>query len=963
MDTTRHTRPDHDDDPQGALLDAAIDAARADVPSAEEIRDAGERSWARIGAALEAEPAPLTDADYAALVPDYLAGRLPAGKTMLMADRIAADPALRRAVEAARVSSTDSVASSARTPGRAPIRLPRIPARAFAAAAAVVIAAGGWLFGRDYLQPDRVLAHVETVDGALYRIDDGTALQDGAAIRPRERLLASREGGAVITLSDGSAIELAPRSEISLASRWNGQAIRLNRGNIIVQAAPQRDGRLFVTTDECTVSVTGTIFSVRHGTKGSRVAVLEGEVRVDQAGERTVLRPGQQVSTNPSLSPNSMQDEIAWSRDQERWLRILQELRAVGEEIDATVELPAPRTASALLDAVPADTAVFVSVPNLSESLGQSYTIFRQRVAESAELSEWWAENFEASGQAERLDWLVERLGAAGDALGDELVFALAFNPDTGAGYATDSDAEPGEWAAPDSEGMAVAVAEVVDAAAFRSAVEAGLADLDAELEGEPTPIEWIDDPVAALAARSASIADDGATAGGGDADGDSPSGPTGETADDPASAAATRARLADDDALHLWLDDGLLVASPSLAALAELAGGDTGLDADFRARVEDAYDSGVDWVFALDIGRIEPLQAAVTADGDPDLLGISEAQHLVVTEVTRDGRSQLEAGLSYRERRVGAAAWLGEPAALSGLEFISPGAHAATAVILEQPEQIVESLFGFLTTVEPDAALDPELRVGQDLLSGVAAALGGQVAFALDGPLLPRPSWRAALEVYDAEALQAAIERIVETMNAKALEAHPELDPSAPPLRLESGRIGDRPSWSITLDADLDELEFRPTVHYTFADGYLVAAPSAALVDAAIRQRDSGVNLGTSADFVGALPVGSEIDFSAIAWQNLGPLAAEAERLAPATTDEEASGTGTGAGSTAGTELGAAIGSSLDLAGSLGPSLFYAWVEPDAIRFAGTAEERPFGLGMLMGLGELGHLSDQPAR
>ncbi len=910
MDQNAIDRMNAAPDEHDVLLDRAIGAASSDVPSAEEIRASGERSWTFVSEAINAELPLVTDADYSALIPAYLDGTLSAAKTMLVADRIAANSSFRKAVESARNGVPLVSARPATLP--LPLRLRRRPVWAAAAAAAVVLAAGGWLFGRDTLMPQRILAHVDTIDGALYRVgDDGQALADGAAIRPGERLLASRDGGAVIELNDGSIIELAPRSEISLATRWNGRAIRLNRGNIIVQAAPQRDGRLFVATDECVVSVTGTIFSVRHGTKGSRVAVLEGEVRVDHSGERTVLLPGQQVSTNPSLSHIAMQDEISWSRDQERWLRILEELRALGEEIDATVEMPAPRTASALLDAVPADTAAFVSMPNLSETIDQSYSLFRQRVAESASLTEWWGESFDDPEQAAQLDSLIQRLGSAGDALGDEIVVAFAFG----------ADGEPD---------MPLVLAEMRDADAFRAAVEAGVAEISDGVEGEELPIKWIENPIVELAELPV-IAVDAAVIGGGEtpeADG--------EAAADPDVVEEGLTQAVGEDVLNLWISDGLLIASPSLATLARLAGGETGIDGDFRTRIVEAYDDGVDWVFALDIERLDPLHQALAEVGAPDLVGLSEARQLIVTEVTRDGRSQMEAGLTYRERRVGAAAWLGEPAALSGLEFISPNAHAATAVIMERPEQIVESLFGLIAEAEPEAALEPELALSQELLSDVASSLGGQVAFALDGPVLPRPSWRAAIEVYDADALQIALERIVDELNTSAMEHAPEIDPSTPPLALVAGTIGDRPSWSITFDVesgvDGEGFEFRPAVHYSYADGYLIAAPSPALVDAAIRQRDSGVNLGTSADFVKALPIGSEIDFSAVAWQNVGGLVEEAARFA----EEQGE---------------SALGSSIDLAGSLGPSLFYAWVEPDALRFAGTADQSPFGFGTLFGL------------
>jgi uncharacterized protein (TIGR03435 family) len=86
-------------------------------------------------------------------------------------------------------------------------------------------------------------------------------------------------------------------------------------GGIIVNAAKQRSGHLYVQTKDMTVSVVGTVFLVSASEDGSRVAVIEGEVRVREGRTETTLRPGEQVSTNPAAATRPVKEEIAWSRD------------------------------------------------------------------------------------------------------------------------------------------------------------------------------------------------------------------------------------------------------------------------------------------------------------------------------------------------------------------------------------------------------------------------------------------------------------------------------------------------------------------------------------------------------------------------------------------------------------------------------------------------------------------------
>jgi uncharacterized protein (TIGR03435 family) len=191
-------------------------------------------------------------------------------------------------------------------------------------AVAAMVAATVWLgvSSRDR-STDAVL---ETADGSVYRISDGNAvpIHAGDRIAAQEIVRSNGGGGgAVLALADGSHVEMRSQSELSVERADDGVRIRLKQGDIIVNAAKQPAGHLHVQTKDMTVSVVGTIFLVNAERDGSRVAVIEGEVRVHEGTKETKLRPGEQVSTSRTLAPRPVKEEIAWSRQADAHLAIL----------------------------------------------------------------------------------------------------------------------------------------------------------------------------------------------------------------------------------------------------------------------------------------------------------------------------------------------------------------------------------------------------------------------------------------------------------------------------------------------------------------------------------------------------------------------------------------------------------------------------------------------------------------
>jgi hypothetical protein len=899
---SRHREPD----PEFLTppLADAVDAVRAERLDSEAVRRAADRVWRRLADEADEARRNATPADPAAAIagcagfqaqiPAYLAGTLAPERKLLLEDHSRECVPCRRALNAARrgeqPAPVPAAVESATAHAGAQAGGRRFPRRWLAAAAALLATVGiaGWLARA----PRGPAAVVESADGgALLRVASGgvvTPLAEGAELAAGETVRTARGAAAVVRLADGSAVELAGGTELAVARGRRDTTVRLDRGLVIVEAAKRGRGHLYVSTDDCRVAVTGTIFAVNHGVKGSRVSVIEGEVRVASGqGGVDVLRPGEQVTTRASLTAVPVAEEVAWSRHHDRYVDLLRELEALSRAIEERVERPGLRYQSALADLAPAEAVAYIGMPNLSGQVAEGYTVFREQLATSPVLAAWWAQQNDADGEAEpHLDLVVTFLSDFGAYLGDEV--AVAFLPE---GSALDG-------------GGPVILAEIVRPG-FAAYLDEEAAHLEAEA-GHPVLVP-VADPHAAPAAG---------------------------------------------DGLLVWPGDGLMIAAPNPALLAAAADAAAGAapalpGTPLYDRVTAAYAGGVEWLFVGDFGGlIEEAGGSATAAAERERLGFADLEHVVVEHHGLEGsglggRAQTTAVVSFGGPRRGVASWLAEPAPMGALDYVSPDASAAFAAVLKEPAAMFDDLLSGALAGDPEARehLDEARReLGFDLRDDLAAALGGEIAFAVDGPLVPEPSWLLIAEVDDPARLQASLEALVVHVAEQASQYD-----EAGEVTLEAGEpIGGVPAWRLSGGSFVE-------VHYLYNGGYLVAAPSRALLSRALDQRAAGASLASSARFRELVPADGHADFSALFYQHLGPA------LAPLIG---------AAGSFSG-EMSAEQRQALaELSAESEPTLAVAYGEPRAIRFAATSRHGAFGLGYraLLGMSSLHALAGEAA-
>jgi hypothetical protein len=272
--------------------------------------------------------------------------------------------------------------------------------------------------------------------------------------------------------------------------------------------------------------------------------------------------------------------------------------------------------------------------------------------------------------------------------------------------------------------------------------------------------------------------------------------------------------------------------------------------------RVAQAYTEGVGWLFAADLQRL-----VGNSDAKFQLTtGIGDMQQFVAEQKTGSGGASYRAILGFSQNRRGMAAWLAPPSPMGALEFISPNAYGVAGVVTKDPSLMLDDLFALLPgdsqALKDFENYQTDHRV--DIRRDLVAPLGNELLIAVDGPILPMPSWRIVIEVNDAARLQNTIEWSIANMNreAAAQQQHG--------ATLTSETAAGRTFYSLTGTNSPTE------IHYTYWAGYMIIAPNRAMLMDAIQNHDTGNSLPRSAAFRSQLPADGQDYASGFVYQNI---------------------------------------------------------------------------------------------
>jgi FecR protein/Putative zinc-finger len=795
---------------QDELLDEAIAELRNEQPDAKTLAVSAERVWQRLqdgaGEALlagAAEPIRGCD-DIRALLPAFYGEELSPARALIVEDH------LRECVSCRSYAHGRATAAGGNVNWRMePIARGfqwNLASLSFAVASILLVAVvwGGVRYYLTSLPGSR--AEVASIQGQAYRVTASgvRTLSPGDQIADGEFVRTAAGSRAILRLYDGSHVEMNQRAQLSVNANRRNATIHLDQGIIIVQAAKRHTGHLYVSAPDCNVAVTGTMFSVNSGIKGSRVAVIQGEVHVEHEGKESILHSGDIMATTPSVGVVPVQDEISWSSNRDEELALLKEIGELKNKLQS-IPMPPPRYQSNILPLLPANTVVYVGIPNLGDALAQANQIFQQQLAQSPVLQDWWNKNANANQHPTPAE-LIDEIRTLSQYLGDEVVITVT--------------ARSGSF-----DESPVLLAEIRQPG-LKDFLQNHVAETLHQHQGAPD-FKLVDpQQLASLEPRTGGM-------------------------------------------IMLVRSNMLVVGCDTASVQRMNAQLETraGLfaDTDFGKRILNVYSQGAETLVAADMGQILSelhKNSAATLQNS----GFGDVKYLIATRSQSSPQPDNRITLEFSGERRGIASWLAAPAPIGSLDYVSASAGMAVSFLSKQPANMLDDFF---STVNPASAdLSQELakadsELGIDIRNDLAGALGGDMTIALDGPVLPTPSWKAIVEVNSPGSLQLAIQKLVQDA---AVEAAKSNRPS--PTLTQQQRAG---LTFYTVHAA--GLGISGEVDYVFADGYVLFAPSRALLVAALQTHANGTSLAHSASFRALLPNDNQANFSGMLYQNLGPV------------------------------------------------------------------------------------------
>jgi hypothetical protein len=487
---------------------------------------------------------------------------------------------------------------------------------------------------------------------------------------------------------------------------------------------------------------------------------------------------------------------------------LLTEFGQLMKKIQDGVQFPAARSQSRLLPLLPESTVFYAALPNYGDASHQALTIFQQEVKDNPDLRGWWQRG-EMATEGPKIEDGLEKFYQFSQYLGDEIVVSGAME-----GHKKDPSL--------------LILAEV-----RKPGLKIFLQQMSRELTGKSqTPVRILD--LAELPAIK-------------DAQGE--------------------------QNLVILVRPDFVVAALDLRTLRSF---NTRLDSNnrefastpFGQRLMQAYEGGTTAVGGADLETILK-QLPTSTEQNENLFrrsGFADMKYLIWEHKSVDSQAASQMELTFTGPRKGIASWLAAPGPLGSLDFVSPKAVMATAILLKSPAEIFDDVRDIATISNPNAfasIAQMEQGLKLSLRDDLLGHLSGEIALEVDNFAQPDVVWKAILKVNDPERLQTVLNTLLATA----------------PVNPQQSEDGGITYHTLRIPSGQKTVE----IGYAFVDGYLVIASSRDTVAEAVRLHRSGESFGRSSKFQAALPPGNLSEVSALLYEDPIAMAAlNLQRLSP---------------------------------------------------------------------------------
>jgi type IV pilus assembly protein PilA len=498
--------------------------------------------------------------------------------------------------------------------------------------------------------------------------------------------------------------------------------------------------------------------------------------------KKSAPAPAAANQSSAAASPESQ-----FSRELQKYPGLLPALSQLLQKLQQGIQSPAPRTDSRLLPLLPDSTMAYAALPNYGDVARQTLAIFRQELQESAVLRDWWTHGSPATS-GPKIEQALEQFDQFQQYLGEEIVLS-------------------GSLDAQHKSGTFLALAEIRKAG------------LDKFLQ------QWIPQ-ISGTASPGIRIL-------------------TPDQLDRPLDAKPGAAQ-----GLTILVRPDFAIAATDLAVLRSFNTRLKNPSREFAAsafgqRLLQEYQGGVSVVAGADIQKIlsqKPL-GPNTNDQKFQDSGFADMKYAIGKNTKVGGQSVGQAELSFTGPRHGAAAWLGKPAQLGSLDFVSPKPMLVFTFVLSSFPQIFDDIKAISgpSSTNVFGAIEGgqkalKLNVKEDLL----AQLAGELTIELDNLTDKPPAAKVIFRVNDAAHLQKTLTTLL----------------AAAQMPAEHFTNGPVPYDVLRIPNQGGPIP----IAYAFLDGYWIIASKPETLLEAIQLHSSGGSLAHSPKFLAALPAGSAL-------------------------------------------------------------------------------------------------------